>query len=275
MPFDTTKSHHLIGTSPVDIAQLDKLSNIASPGEWLYRVDSIDPISPCLKSGLQPPLCDRKIQTAIITTTPESVEPEIFSSLSPYTHPFINFEDNGETVTFPSFVTLLPQLVTLKKEVPKNLIEFAQTAHPDVEETKMPASSTTLTISTPLKIDPIEPTTIKIATESYPSSTVSYTNETVNATTMSNLIDDISASTEDLPTLHLFTQPASTTRKSTRSPVPIKLATQKPKEKQHKTTFKKKYGQEVNIGNDYQQSGKNSGTLTDDGDLGSTGSTTF
>jgi len=266
---NTSRAIHVIGPNPEDIKQLDKLSNIAQAGEWMYRVDLADSVNPCLNSMYQPPLCDRPIpkSTTQASATVSSNRPgSDLQSSTPYSHPLINFEDNGETVTFPSFITLLPQLVTAKKDRNLQIV----TANVPTTNQENTTRSAPITFNLPAVRGEWITSTMEHVTPSsaYSSEPANTTNSKVHFTLQPDFPSGDSQSTIDLPDLKLFTQ-ASTTKRSTRLPVPIKLPTVKPslKEKPVKTggATKKTTAQES-----YDQ--RKSGVLTDDDDLNSTGS---
>uniref|UniRef100_A0A915ALI5 Uncharacterized protein n=1 Tax=Parascaris univalens TaxID=6257 RepID=A0A915ALI5_PARUN len=64
MSFDESNSILLPGSGTEGIEQLSQLSNIRTPGQWLYRIDS-ESIHPCTQPNLQPPYCDANSPTLI------------------------------------------------------------------------------------------------------------------------------------------------------------------------------------------------------------------
>lgn len=142
---DASNSLVLPGSGTENIKQLAKQSNIKTPGEWMFRVD-LQKINPCPSGNLAAPFCEteatignkktygmrwtiygtnylfsvglfminiifKRLAPAIglpSEMTPHFITP--FKSL--ISHPSIDFEDNGQTVTFPAFITLVPQLIT-------------------------------------------------------------------------------------------------------------------------------------------------------------------
>uniref|UniRef100_A0A915K1U0 Uncharacterized protein n=1 Tax=Romanomermis culicivorax TaxID=13658 RepID=A0A915K1U0_ROMCU len=127
---DSGLSFDLLGPENEDIKQLDKLSNIAMPGEWMYRVDRADKLDFCFDMEMAPPLCDRPLDSEFYSSQSVTVAPIITTSnatslisTTKFHHPLFNFENSGETVTFPSFLTLFPQFVTqkTKNQLPNNV----------------------------------------------------------------------------------------------------------------------------------------------------------
>jgi hypothetical protein len=57
MSDDVANSVGLPGSGTEGITQLTQLSNIKSPGMWLFRVDP-ETVFPCTQPNLQPPYCD-------------------------------------------------------------------------------------------------------------------------------------------------------------------------------------------------------------------------
>lgn len=69
MTVDKSNSIHLPGSGTIGIEQLSVLSNIRSPGIWLYRIDQ-ETVSQCMHSELQPPYCDAPSPTLINSRRP-------------------------------------------------------------------------------------------------------------------------------------------------------------------------------------------------------------
>src|SRR5690349_15285705 len=61
---EKANSIHLPGSGTPGIEQLSQLSNVKSPGIWLYRVDE-GAVYPCMRSDLQPPYCDAQSPTLV------------------------------------------------------------------------------------------------------------------------------------------------------------------------------------------------------------------
>uniref|UniRef100_A0A914UMS4 Uncharacterized protein n=1 Tax=Plectus sambesii TaxID=2011161 RepID=A0A914UMS4_9BILA len=59
MSDDAANSVALPGSGTDGITQLTQLSNIKSPGQWLFRVDS-ETVFPCIQPNLQPPYCENE-----------------------------------------------------------------------------------------------------------------------------------------------------------------------------------------------------------------------
>ena len=74
MTIEKTNSIHLPGSGTEGIEQLSQLSNIRSPGVWLYRVDQTT-IFPCMQLELQPPYCDA--QSPTLVNHRQSVTPSV------------------------------------------------------------------------------------------------------------------------------------------------------------------------------------------------------
>ncbi|KAE9550713.1 hypothetical protein FO519_006079 [Halicephalobus sp. NKZ332] len=64
MTIEKTNSIHLPGSGTEGIEQLSQLSNVRSPGTWLYRIDQTT-IFPCMQIELQPPYCDAQSPTLV------------------------------------------------------------------------------------------------------------------------------------------------------------------------------------------------------------------
>uniref|UniRef100_A0A183UWS7 EGF-like domain-containing protein n=1 Tax=Toxocara canis TaxID=6265 RepID=A0A183UWS7_TOXCA len=64
MSFDESNSILLPGSGTEGIEQLSQLSNIRTPGQWLYRIDS-EAVYPCTQPNLQPPYCDASSPTLV------------------------------------------------------------------------------------------------------------------------------------------------------------------------------------------------------------------
>ncbi|KAK0417416.1 hypothetical protein QR680_012996 [Steinernema hermaphroditum] len=75
MSADKTNSILLPGSGTEGIDQLSQLSNVRSPGVWLYRVDR-EEVFPCLQANLQPPYCDAESPTLVN-------QPRLFSITTP------------------------------------------------------------------------------------------------------------------------------------------------------------------------------------------------
>ncbi|TKR78276.1 hypothetical protein L596_019108 [Steinernema carpocapsae] len=72
MSADKTNSILLPGSGTEGIDQLSQLSNIRSPGIWLYRIDR-DDVYPCLQPNLQPPYCDADSPTLVHQSRPSTI----------------------------------------------------------------------------------------------------------------------------------------------------------------------------------------------------------
>lgn len=57
MTLNEVNSVILPGSGTEGIEQLSQLSNIQTPGQWLYRIDA-DDVPPCNLPSQQPPYCD-------------------------------------------------------------------------------------------------------------------------------------------------------------------------------------------------------------------------
>uniref|UniRef100_A0A7E4W4K5 EGF-like domain-containing protein n=1 Tax=Panagrellus redivivus TaxID=6233 RepID=A0A7E4W4K5_PANRE len=64
MALEKSNSIKLPGSGTEGIEQLSQLSNVRSPGTWVYRIDGSD-IFPCLQLDLQPPYCDAQSPTLV------------------------------------------------------------------------------------------------------------------------------------------------------------------------------------------------------------------
>lgn len=64
MTNDKSSSIQLPGSGTDGIEQLSQLSNVRSPGIWLYRVDR-SVVDPCIREELQPPYCDAQSPTLV------------------------------------------------------------------------------------------------------------------------------------------------------------------------------------------------------------------
>lgn len=84
MTTDKSNSIHLPGSGTVGIEQLSQLSNIQSPGIWLYRIDE-ESVSPCMHPELQPPYCDAPSPTLINSRRPSPTQTQTESHI---THSF-------------------------------------------------------------------------------------------------------------------------------------------------------------------------------------------
>lgn len=114
----------LPGSDNNELSQLVSTSNIKLPGEWLYRIDKKE-ISDCLKNTLQPPYCDTlRSQNKNTPLQIDNIKTLIndTSKLTPLKVAKIsndkekNDEDDldvdSSVVTFPPFLTVIPQLMT-------------------------------------------------------------------------------------------------------------------------------------------------------------------
>uniref|UniRef100_A0AC35EUW9 Uncharacterized protein n=1 Tax=Panagrolaimus sp. PS1159 TaxID=55785 RepID=A0AC35EUW9_9BILA len=64
MTAEKSNSIHLPGSGREGIEQLSQLSNVKSPGIWVYRIDQ-DVVFPCMQLDLQPPYCDAQNPTLV------------------------------------------------------------------------------------------------------------------------------------------------------------------------------------------------------------------
>uniref|UniRef100_A0A914XZ45 Uncharacterized protein n=1 Tax=Panagrolaimus superbus TaxID=310955 RepID=A0A914XZ45_9BILA len=64
MTAEKSNSIHLPGSGREGIEQLSQLSNVKSPGIWIYRIDQ-DVVFPCMQLDLQPPYCDAQSPTRV------------------------------------------------------------------------------------------------------------------------------------------------------------------------------------------------------------------
>lgn len=232
-------------------------------GEWLFRIDQSDKLEYCLNKLYEPPLCNhRATDTELIrqySTSATFPSPRDFafntsessfqnSSSTKYFHPLINFDDNGETVTFPSFITLVPQLVSSNPNgQQKNSLQIVTATQQTI--IKPIPSKTYSNITTDLKPDSSTRSSIFIVTGNDSLPELDNYNSRIQTTTFnvqdtSDRVPNIITADGDkeivqhqgggvnLPPLQIFT--VGTTKRTTRSPVPIKVVTQKAQTKSHK-----------------------------------------
>ena len=81
MTAEKSNSIHLPGSGREGIEQLSQLSNVKSPGIWLYRIDE-DVVFPCMQLDLQPPYCDAQSPTLVnnnhpLQSTPKHASTEV------------------------------------------------------------------------------------------------------------------------------------------------------------------------------------------------------